>query len=113
MKIATIVLNVILLLALIPVILAAIMSPMIFDAVENQNLWRIFWTMIALPVVIVGCQIISWVAFYRQNYSFAFKVSLLPVIHVLLLAFLVFVIGFESPDVKAESSPQSPKNNSL
>jgi len=93
MKIATIILNVLLLIGLIPSILAAMTSPMIFDAGQSNHLWRVFWVAVALPVVIVICQVISWVAFYRDNYSFAFKISLIPVVHVVVLILLMLTMN--------------------
>jgi hypothetical protein len=90
MKIASIILNVLLLLGLVPAILGAMSSPMIFDSGENPNLWRVFITMLALPIVIIVCQIISWIAFFRQKYDFAFKVSLIPIVNVILLGIFMF-----------------------
>jgi hypothetical protein len=96
MKTTVIILNIILLLSLIPVILGTMTSPMIFDAGENPSLWRVFYTIIALPVVIIICQIISWVAFFRQNYDFALKISIIPVIHIILLIIFIFLMSFTS-----------------
>ena len=93
MKIATIILNVLLLIGLIPSILAAMTSPMIFDAGQSSHMWRVFWTAVALPVVIVVCQIISWIAFYRDNYSLAFKISLIPTVHVVVLILLMLTMN--------------------
>jgi hypothetical protein len=109
MKTIVIILNVILLLGLIPAILGAMTSPMIFDAGENPNLWRVFYTMIALPLVIIVCQIVSWVAYYRQNYSLALKVSMIPIINVILLVIFMFSMGFTSPKEKEKPTTEQPK----
>ncbi|WP_188764601.1 hypothetical protein [Emticicia aquatilis] len=90
MKIATIILNVLLLLGLVPAIMGAMTSPMIFDSGQNPNLWRVFITMLALPVVIIICQIISWIAYFRQKYDFAFRVSIIPLVNLILLIIFMF-----------------------
>ncbi|WP_435356804.1 hypothetical protein [Emticicia sp. SJ17W-69] len=107
MKTLVIILNILLLIGLIPAILGAMTSPMIFDAGENPNLWRVFYTMIALPVVIIICQIISWVAFYRQNYGFSLKISMIPIIHVIILVIFMFSMG-SSPKEKEKNKIDNP-----
>lgn len=90
MKIATIILNILLLLGLVPAIMGAMTSPMLFDSGQNPNLWRVFITMLALPVVIIICQIVSWIAYFRQKYDFAFRASIIPVINLILLIIFIF-----------------------
>lgn len=109
MKTLVIILNILLLLGLIPAILGAMTSPMIFDGGENSNLWRLFYAMITLPFLIVICQIISWIAFYRQNYSLALKVSLIPIINIIFLGIFMFSMGFTSPKEKGKPKTEQAK----
>jgi hypothetical protein len=91
MKTFSIVANIIMLVILIPAAFGAIMSPMVFDSGATKRTWWIFGTIVALPVLIILTQIISWIAFARQNYDFALKVSLVPVLDILVIIFLFTV----------------------
>ena len=95
MKILAIITNIVLILALFPICMGVMMTPMMFDAPgsnKNVNLWISAGLIVAFPVTIVVCEIISWMAIFRGNYAFAFKVSYLPpVIHVFLIA-ISFVV---------------------
>ncbi len=90
MKILAIILNIVLILALFPLCMGLMMTPMMFDAPgsdKNINLWISAALMFSLPVTIIVCEIISWIAIFRGNYAFALKVIYLPpVIHVVLIA---------------------------
>lgn len=88
MKTCSLIANITMLVILIPAALGAIMSPFVFDSGTSNRTWWIFGTLVALPVLIVLSQIISWIAFIRHNYDFAFKVSLVPVLDILVLIFL-------------------------
>lgn len=88
MKTTVIVLNIILLLGLIPSAWGALFSPMLFDSGATKRTWTIFGAIVALPILIVITQIISWIAFSKGNYGLALKVSLIPVVDVLLLVAL-------------------------
>ncbi|RYU93236.1 hypothetical protein [Emticicia agri] len=76
---------------LIPAAFGAIMSPFVFDSGASRRTWWIFGTLVALPILIILSQIVSWIAFLRHNYDFAFKVSLLPVLDILMIIFLFSV----------------------
>ncbi len=91
MKTLVIVLNILWTLALIPSCMGAMMSPMLFDAPgsdSNKVLWMIFWSTAALPLIILGSQIGSWILFAKMDYSLAWKVSCLPLVDILLLVIL-------------------------
>jgi uncharacterized Tic20 family protein len=89
MKTITLTLNIILLISLIPSFLLAITSPMIFGAGANKRLWWTLWTALALPVLIIITQFICWKAYNNQNYGFALKVSLIPILNWILLIFFM------------------------
>lgn len=91
MKIPALILNILLLLGLIPSVWMALFSPMLFDSGASKRTWSIFATVVALPILIVITQIISWIAYKNGNYGLAFKVSLLPVVDFLLLVVLFLV----------------------
>jgi hypothetical protein len=96
MKTAVIIINVVFLLILIPSVMGAIMSPMMFDAPgsdKSQKTWILFSCMIALPVLIIIAQIFSWIAFFNQNYKFALSINLLPAIDILLIGLLFFIMS--------------------
>lgn len=95
MKSTVITINVIFLIILIPSIFGAMMSPMMFDAPgseKSQKTWTLFSCMIALPILIIISQIISWIAFNNQNYDLAFKINALPVLDILIIIFMFFII---------------------
>ena len=95
MKTTVLTVNVFLLIILIPSIFGAVMSPMMFDAPgseKSQKTWTLFSCMIALPVLIIIAQIISWIAYSNQNYDLAFKINALPVFDILLIIFMFFII---------------------
>lgn len=91
MKTAVIVLNVLLIIGLIPSAWGALFSPMLFDSGATKRTWAIFGAIVALPILIVITQIISWIAFSKGNYNLALKVSLIPVADVLLLVVLFLI----------------------
>jgi hypothetical protein len=91
MKTCSLIANIIMLLILIPAALGAIMSPFVFDSGASKRTWLIFGTLVALPILIILSQVVSWVAYVRHNYDFAFKVSLVPVLDILMIIFLFTV----------------------
>ncbi|MCU0324620.1 MAG: hypothetical protein MUF45_05130 [Spirosomaceae bacterium] len=88
MKTLTIITNIIMILAFFPAAFAVMMSPMIFDSGATTRTWTIFFSIIAIPVSILITQIISWILFSKNNYDLAFKISLIPIIFVVLLVVL-------------------------
>lgn len=92
MKTTVLVLNILLLIAFIPSVMLAITSPMIFAAKQTTRLWWTAGTAVALPITIIICGIISWRAYYQIDYSFAFKISLIPVVNGLLLLYFMFTM---------------------
>ena len=96
MKTAAIIINIIFLLILIPSVMSAIMSPMMFDAPgsdKSTKTWILFSCMIILPILIIIAQIISWIAFFKQNYSLAITINALPTIDILLIGLLFFIMS--------------------
>lgn len=98
MKTAVIIINIIFLLILIPSVMSAMMSPMMFDAPgsdKSQKTWMLFSCMIALPILIIIAQIISWIAFFNQNYKLAMTINALPTLDILLIGLLfLFMSNF-------------------
>jgi hypothetical protein len=90
MKILAIIANIVLILALFPICMGVMMTPMMFDAPgsdKNINLWISAGLIVSFPVTIVICEMISWIAIFRGNYAFALKaIYLPPVIYVFLIA---------------------------
>lgn len=91
MKTCSLIANIVMLVILIPSAFGAIMSPFVFDSGATKRTWWIFGTLVALPILIILTQIISWIAFTRHNYDFALKVSLVPVLDILMIIFLFTV----------------------
>lgn len=91
MKTCSLIANIIMLVILIPAAFGAIMSPFVFDSGATKRTWWIFGTLVALPILIILTQIISWIAFARHNYDFALKISLVPVLDILMIIFLFTV----------------------
>ena len=81
MKTLVLVINILLTIGLIPSILIAITSPMIFDAKITTRLYITAGTALALPITILICGILSWRAYYQADYGFAFKMCLIPIIN--------------------------------
>jgi hypothetical protein len=48
--------------------------------------------MVALPILIIIAQIISWIAYSNHNYDLAFKINALPAFDILLIIFMFFII---------------------
>jgi hypothetical protein len=95
MKSTVLTINIILLIILIPSIFAAVMSPMMFDAPGSEKstkTWTLFYCMVALPILIIIAQIISWIAYSNHNYDLAFKINALPAFDILLIIFMFFII---------------------
>ncbi|WP_337044188.1 hypothetical protein [Emticicia sp. 17c] len=91
MKTCSLIVNIIMLIILIPAAFGAMMSPFVFDSGATRRTWLIFGTLVALPILIICTQIISWIAYVRQNYDFAFKIGLVPVLDILMIIFLFTV----------------------
>lgn len=70
----------------IPSLVLIYVSFFIFDnGTTGFNRWLMFTFFNAVPASILITQIISWVAYSNGNYDFAFKISLVPLIFVLLI----------------------------
>lgn len=95
MKTTIVTTNVIFLIILIPSILGALMSPMMFDAPgseKSKKTWTLVGSLVTLPLLIIIAQIISWIAYSNENYGLAFKINALPVFDILLIIFMFFII---------------------
>ena len=96
MKTTVIITNIIFLLILIPSLFGAMMSPMMFDAPgseKSNKTWLLFGCMVALPFLIIIAQIVSWIAFSRQNYGLALKINVLPALDILIIGFMFLIIS--------------------
>jgi len=96
MKTAVIITNIIFLIILIPSAMSAIMSPMMFDAPgsdKSTKTWILFSCMVILPILIIIAQIISWIAFFKQNYKLAMMINALPTVDILLIGILFFIMS--------------------
>jgi len=100
MKITIIIVNVLLILSLIPIIVMVGMSTMMFDSPGSENstkTWMFFGFIVALPILIIVAQIISWIAFYKQNYALALKINALPAFDVLIIFIIsLFMSSFSN-----------------
>ncbi|GAB3501635.1 hypothetical protein [Emticicia fontis] len=93
MKTIALINNVLWVLALIPVVMMAMMSPMMFDAPgseKNTLLWVILWATFLLPVLILVTQVFAWIKFFAGNYPLSLKIGLIPLIDVVFI-FICFV----------------------
>jgi len=92
MKTAVIITNIIFLIILIPSAMSAIMSPMMFDAPgsdKSTKTWILFSCMVILPILIIIAQIISWIAFFKQNYKLAMMINALPTVDIILFGIIL------------------------
>lgn len=95
MKSTVLTINVIFLIILIPSILGALMSPMMFDAPgseKSKKTWTLVCSLASLPLLIIIAQIISWIAYSNQNYDLALKINALPTLDILLIIYMFFII---------------------
>ena len=96
MKSNVIIVNIIFLIGLIPSGFGAFMSAFLFDAPgseSNTKTWFLAGCLVALPVLIVITQIISWIAFSNQNFGLALKINTIPMADIVLIVFLFATIG--------------------
>ena len=96
MKSNVIIVNVIFLIGLIPSGFGGVMSAFLFDAPgseSNTKTWILAGSLVALPVLIVITQIISWIAYNKQNFNLALKINAIPTIDIVLIIFLFLTIG--------------------
>lgn len=95
MKTVVIIVNILALILGLLSIYAAFMSPMLFDAPgseKNKFLWLSAYSMMALPFVILVCEIVSWILFGRGNYRTALLATLVPIginVALIILGFLL------------------------
>lgn len=85
MKTTTLIVNILMILGFFPSVWMAIFSPMLFDSGATKRTWIIFATVVALPILILITQVISWIVYSRGNYGLALKVSLVPFLDIILL----------------------------
>ena len=96
MKSNVIIVNIIFLIGIIPSGFGAFMSAFLFDSQGSENntkSWFLAGSLVALPVLIVITQIISWIAFGNQNFGLALKINAIPTIDIVLIVFLFATIG--------------------
>lgn len=96
MKIIALVANILWTLALIPTLMMAMMSPMMFDAPGSEKqtfLWVLLWATLFLPVLILISQVFAWIKFFSGNYPLSFKIGLIPLLDVAVIIFLFIVWG--------------------
>ena len=86
MQTTALITNIIFDIAFIPSLVLIYVSFFIFDnGTDGTDRWLMFTLFNAVPASILVTQIISWVAYSNGNYDFAFKISLVPLIVVLLI----------------------------
>lgn len=96
MKSNVIIVNIIFLIGLIPSGFGAIMTPFMFDAPgseSNTKTWILAGSLVALPVLIIITQIISWIAYSNQNFNLALKINAIPTVDIVLIVFMFLTIG--------------------
>lgn len=96
MKLTVVIVNVIFLVGLIPSGFGALMSAFLFDAPgseKNTKVWMLAGSLVALPVLIIITQIISWLAYNKQKYDLALTINVLPTFDIVLIVFLFLTIG--------------------
>ncbi len=96
MKIIALINNILWVLALIPTVMMAMMSPMMFDAPgseKNSLLWILLGATFLLPVIILITQIFAWIKFFSSNYSLSFKIALIPLIDVAFIFFCFIMLS--------------------
>ncbi|HNM31455.1 MAG TPA: hypothetical protein PKM51_01795 [Chitinophagales bacterium] len=98
MKTTALIINIAWILFFFPICAMALMSPMLFDApgaANNKLLKFIFYCIIALPILILITQVLSWNKYSNGNYLLSLRISLIPLIDVILLAILFYINGPE------------------
>ena len=95
MKIIALINNILWVLGLIPTLMMAMMSPMMFDAPgseKNTILWVLMCATFLLPVLILVTQIFAWIKFFSGNYTLSLKIALIPLIDVAFMIFCLIMI---------------------
>ncbi|WP_188764498.1 hypothetical protein [Emticicia aquatilis] len=86
MQTTALITNIIFDIAFIPSLVLIYVSLFVFDnGTDGTGRWLMFTLFNSIPASILVTQIISWVAYSNGHYDFAFKVSLVPLIFVLLI----------------------------
>lgn len=86
MQITALITNIIFDIAFIPSLVLIYVSLFIFDnGTDGSGRWLLFTLFNGVPASILITQIISWIAYSNGNYDFAFKISLVPLVIVLLI----------------------------
>ena len=86
MQTTALITNIIFDIAFIPSLVLIYVSLFIFDnGTDGSGRWLLFTLFNGVPASILITQIISWIAYSNGNYDFAFKVSLVPLVIILLI----------------------------
>lgn len=86
MQTTALITNIIFDIIFIPSLVLIYVSLFIFDnGTDGFGRWLIFGLFNGVPASILITQIISWVAYSNGNYDFAFKISLVPLVIILLI----------------------------
>lgn len=89
MQTTALITNIIFDIAFIPSLVLIYVSLFIFDnGTSGFGRWLMFTLFNGVPASILISQIISWVAYSNGNYDFAFKISLIPLVIVLLIGLM-------------------------
>ncbi|AFK02891.1 hypothetical protein Emtol_1749 [Emticicia oligotrophica DSM 17448] len=91
MKLASIIVNIIAIIGFIPSVYMALFSPMLFDSGATTRTWILFSLVVSIPVSILITQIISWILFFKGNYTWALGMGLTPLIFLILLAIMFMI----------------------
>lgn len=86
MQTTALITNIIFDIVFIPSLVLVYVSFFIFDnGTDGSARWLMFALFNGVPASILITQIISWAAYSNGNYDLAFKVSLVPLVFVLLI----------------------------
>lgn len=82
----------ILALGLVPAILFAFVSFMLFDAPSSQHdpkIWALFWSMLSFPIIIALILRLIWLCKTKSFYHIATFISFIPYIHLTAIFILI------------------------
>ncbi|HEY7215472.1 MAG TPA: hypothetical protein VIC28_12630 [Thermoanaerobaculia bacterium] len=80
-------------LSLLPAAMAALMSPMAFDAGESREAWTFVLLVWAYPVLVILGLLAAWILYAARAYRTAIAASLLPLLDGAALAALFMIWG--------------------
>jgi uncharacterized BrkB/YihY/UPF0761 family membrane protein len=96
-KMALIIINILFGVSLMPAVVMAIFSPMLFDAPGSEKsslTWFLLYGILSFPVLIIISIIATWIFYFTKNYKLALWVSLSPLLSIawIILAFILIIV---------------------